>query len=152
MTLRVLAPLSGSVVAMSDVSDPVFAQEIVGPGIAIAPSGEGNVTVVSPVAGRIVKLHPHAFVLVTSDGPGVLVHLGIDTVALNGEGFTLHRAEGDKVEAEEPLITWNPTAIRERGLDPIVPIVIMEATGRTLAPLAEPGSTIIEGAPLLDVA
>ena len=86
MTSRVdvLAPCPGTVVAMSDVPDPVFAEEMVGPGVAIEPD-PGPTTVVSPIAGTVVKVMPHAFV-VLGDGVGVLVHLGIDTVKLGCTG------------------------------------------------------------------
>ena len=73
----VLAPCPGRVLAMSDVPDPVFAEEMVGPGVAIEPD-PGRTTVVSPIAGKVLKVLPHAFV-VMGDGVGVLVHLGINT-------------------------------------------------------------------------
>ena len=90
--LRVLAPLPGRVLPLSEVPDPVFAGAMVGPGAAVDPP-RGPVQAVAPVDGRIAKLHPHAFVVVTSSGRGVLVHLGIDTVQLQGEGFRLLAAE-----------------------------------------------------------
>ena len=92
----IVSPLNGTLMTLSEVPDPVFAQGLVGPGVALQPTGDGDVTAVAPVAGRIVKLHPHAFVL-QADGFGVLVHLGIDTVQLEGEGFTLHTEEGAEV-------------------------------------------------------
>ncbi|MES6461709.1 PTS glucose transporter subunit IIA, partial [Cutibacterium acnes] len=79
------SPMAGDVHPLADVPDPVFAQGLVGPGVAIVPIGEAEVTVVAPIAGRIVKLHPHAFVI-QAEGFGVLVHLGIDTVQLDGRG------------------------------------------------------------------
>ena len=83
MSVPVLAPCAGRVVALADVPDEVFASEMVGPGVAIEPAG-GRTTVVSPVAGRVVKIHPHAFVVLADCGAGVLVHLGIDTNRLGG--------------------------------------------------------------------
>ena len=84
-------------VAMSDVPDPVFAEEMVGPGVAIEPE-PGRTTVVSPIAGKVVKVLPHAFV-VLGDGVGVLVHLGINTVRLEGEGFEVLATQGSEVAA-----------------------------------------------------
>ena len=84
---EVLAPCPGRVLALADVPDPVFAGEIVGPGVAIDPD-PGLTTVVSPIAGKVLKVHPHAFV-VLGDGVGVLVHLGINTVRLGGAGSEL---------------------------------------------------------------
>ena len=75
----VVAPVAGLVRPLADVPDPVFAAEMVGAGVAIEPSG-GMAEAVSPVAGTLIKLHPHAYVVVTPEGTGVLVHLGIDTV------------------------------------------------------------------------
>ena len=84
----VVAPVAGLVRPLADVPDPVFAAEMVGAGVAIEPSG-GMAEAVSPVAGTLIKLHPHAYVVVTAEGTGVLVHLGIDTVKLDGDGFEL---------------------------------------------------------------
>lgn len=152
MTLQVLAPTSGRVVAMEEVSDPVFAQGLVGPGAALVPDGDGPQDVLSPVDGRIVKLHPHAFVILHGSGPGVLVHLGIDTVKLEGEGFTLLHEEGDEVAAGDPVISWDPDAVRARGLDPVVPVVVMDLTGLELRTVLDPGDEAHRGQPLLEIA
>lgn len=126
MTLEVLAPCAGSVVALADVPDPVFAQQIVGSGVAIDPQRAPS-TVVAPADGRLLKLHPHAFVLLTAAGVGLLVHLGIDTVQLEGEGFELLVAEGDEVTAGTPIVRWDPAAIEAGGRSPIVPVVVMDS-------------------------
>ncbi|HEV2796963.1 MAG TPA: PTS glucose transporter subunit IIA [Nocardioides sp.] len=129
---QVLAPCPGRVIAMADVPDPVFAEEMVGPGVAIEPAAEpdgGTTTVVSPIAGKVLKVLPHAFV-VMGDGIGVLVHLGINTVRLEGEGFEIHAEQGAEVAAGDPMITWDPSALppTAAGLDvsPVVPIVVMD--------------------------
>ena len=80
-------------VPLSETPDPVFAGEMVGPGVAIDPD-PGETTVVSPIAGKVVKVHPHAFVVLGADGVGVLVHLGINTVRLEGKGFEVLRRAG----------------------------------------------------------
>ncbi|KRC64217.1 PTS glucose transporter subunit IIA [Aeromicrobium sp. Root236] len=122
----VLAPVAGTVVALADVPDPVFAQQIVGSGIAIDPE-RAESTVVAPADGRLLKLHPHAFVLLTGEGKGLLVHLGIDTVQLEGAGFELLAAEGDEVTAGTPIVRWNPAEIEAGGRSPIVPVVVMDS-------------------------
>jgi len=122
----VSAPVAGTVVALADVPDPVFAQQIVGSGLAIDPE-RGESTVVAPADGRLLKLHPHAFVLLTGEGKGLLVHLGIDTVQLEGEGFELLVAEGDEVTARTPIVRWNPAEIEAGGRSPIVPVVVMDS-------------------------
>jgi len=121
----VLAPCPGRVLALSEVPDPVFATEMVGPGVAIDPA-PGPTTVVSPIAGKLVKLHPHAFVVV-GDGIGVLVHLGINTVRLEGAGFEVLIEQGASVEAGTPIVTWDPSTVIGDGLSTLVPVVIMDA-------------------------
>ncbi|WP_324652431.1 PTS glucose transporter subunit IIA [Georgenia sp. H159] len=145
MSVRVLAPVAGTVVAMTDVPDPVFAGSIVGPGIAIDPDGAGEVDVVSPVDGTIVKLHPHAFVVVTADGKGVLVHLGLDTVQLEGQGFTLHAQEKDTVTAGQRLVSWHPTEVKTGGRSPVSPVVALEGTEESLSLAVEPGAQVVAG-------
>jgi PTS system glucose-specific IIA component len=124
--LPVLAPLPGRVLPLSEVPDPVFAGAMVGPGAAVDPP-RGPVQAVAPVDGRIAKLHPHAFVVVTSSGRGVLVHLGIDTVQLEGEGFRLLAAEGDEVTAGTPLVEWDAAAVEAGGRSPVSPVIALDA-------------------------
>jgi sugar PTS system EIIA component len=149
-SLTVLAPVAGTVVAMTDVPDPVFAGELVGPGLAIDPSREGTVDAVAPVSGRIVKLHPHAFVIEAGEGRGALVHLGLDTVQLGGEGFTVHAAEGDTVSAGDRVVSWDPAAVEAGGRSPICPVVALQGSPDAIAPLAAVGSTVAAGDPLLE--
>jgi PTS system N-acetylglucosamine-specific IIA component len=154
MALTVLAPVAGVVHALADVDDPVFAGEIVGPGLAVQPdleSGAGR-AVVAPVAGTVAKLHPHAFVLLAEGGRGVLVHLGINTVQLGGAGFTLHVAEGDTVTPGQLLVEWDPAAVESGGRSAICPVVGLEAAPGSLTRLAEPGTRVAPGDPLLELA
>ncbi len=123
----ILAPCPGRVLRLSEVPDPVFASEMVGPGVAIDPAIDpAPTTVVSPIAGKVIKLHPHAFV-VLGDGVGVLVHLGINTVRLEGAGFEVLIEQGASVEAGTPIVTWDPSTIEGDGLSTLVPVVIMDA-------------------------
>jgi len=124
-TTQVLAPVAGRAVLLSDVPDPVFSQGMVGYGAAIDPP-RGVVEAVAPVSGKLLRLMPHAYVVMTSDNVGVLVHLGLDTVALKGEGFTAHVSQGDDVTAGQLIITYDVPAIEAKGLNPIVPVVIMD--------------------------
>jgi PTS system glucose-specific IIA component len=125
MTTPVLAPLAGRLLPLAEVPDPVFAGEMVGPGVAVDPSDD-QVTAVSPIAGSVVKAHPHAFVVLGADGVGVLVHLGIDTVRLEGKGFELHVKDGDTVAAGDRVVTWDVAATRAEGLSVVVPVVVMD--------------------------
>lgn len=148
--MRVVAPVSGAVVAMADVPDPVFAGSIVGPGLAIDPDQDGDQPVVAPVDGRVAKLHPHAFVVQVDAHRAVLVHLGLDTVQLGGVGFTLHVAEGDQVTAGQKVVTWTPSAVAAGGRSPVCPVVALQAEAADVRPLVEPGALVEVGAPLLE--
>lgn len=137
------APLPGTFLSITDVPDPVFAEGIVGPGFAISPEATPDMTVVAPICGTIAKIHPHAFVI-KGGSCAVLVHLGLDTVTLKGEGFDVLAGEGDAVSAGDALIRWNPVDIVERGLHPICPVVFLEG-GDTVTYAVEPGTAIERG-------
>lgn len=120
-----LAPVAGRAVRLEDVPDPVFSQGMVGYGAAVDPP-RGVVEAVAPVSGKLLKLMPHAYIVMTPDKVGVLVHLGLDTVALKGEGFTAHATQGDDVTAGQLIITYDVSAVESKGLNPIVPVVVMD--------------------------
>ncbi|MEV0259705.1 PTS glucose transporter subunit IIA [Streptomyces sp. NPDC050732] len=134
----VSSPLAGRAIGLSAVPDPVFSGAMVGPGTAIDPVREPS-EAVSPVDGIVVSLHPHAFVVVDDQGHGVLTHLGIDTVQLNGEGFELLVNKGDTVRRGQAVVRWNPSAVEAAGKSPVCPIVALEATAESLADLVEAG-------------
>jgi PTS system glucose-specific IIA component len=138
VSLSVLSPVPGRVTPMAEVPDPVFAQSMVGPGVAVLPSG-GRQDALSPVDGTVVTLHPHAFVVATETGQGVLVHLGIDTVKQKGEGFTLHVVKGESVRAGQPLISWDPDAVTAAGYSPVVPVVALDVEASALSGLPDGG-------------
>ncbi len=146
---EVRAPLAGRVVALADVPDPVFSGLIVGAGLAVEPDdGATTVEAVSPVAGRLAKVMPHAFVVVDESGAGVLVHLGIDTVRMEGEGFTVHAGDGDEVEVGAPVITFDATAVRRAGYSAVCPVVVMQSKADDVDPAAAVGSPVAPGAAL----
>lgn len=145
--VQVLAPVPGRAVRLAEVPDQVFAGELVGPGAAVDPPHR-RLDAVAPVTGRLVKVHPHAFVVLTGDGVGVLVHLGIDTVRLKGAGFTVYRAEGDQVSAGDPVIGWDPGAVAGAGLAPICPVIALEAGAVELSERVLAGATVAAGEPL----
>lgn len=150
MTTTVIAPVPGRAMSLGDVPDPVFAQGMVGYGAAIDPPRE-VITAVAPVGGRLLKLMPHAFVVLTADNVGVLVHLGLDTVALDGQGFTTLLHQGEQVRAGQPVITFDVPAIVAKGLDPVVPVVVMDerepgnisVTAALGAPIASGGELFV---------
>ncbi|GAA2512088.1 PTS glucose transporter subunit IIA [Streptomyces thermolineatus] len=134
----VTSPLAGRAVGLSAVPDPVFSEAMIGPGTAVDPVREPCVAV-SPVDGVVASVHPHAFVVVDEEGHGVLTHLGIDTVQLNGEGFELLVRKGDQVGRGQPLVRWDPRAVEAAGRSPICPVVALEASAGALADVAESG-------------
>lgn len=127
MTTPVLAPFAGAAVPLSEVPDPVFAQGMLGPGIAVIPDdAAGQLVVVAPVAGTIMKAMPHAVALVSESGQGVLVHVGIDTVQLKGDGFEVLVEKKQTVIAGQELLRVNAGFVREQGYDLISPVVLMD--------------------------
>jgi sugar PTS system EIIA component len=149
--LLVAAPLDGTVVTLGDVPDPVFTQGLVGPGVAIEPTPDeaGVSTVVAPVAGTIGSLFPHAFALEADGGRTVLVHLGIDTVRLGGEGFQLHVEAGDRVAAGAVLLSWEPRRVAALGLATVCPVVALQGDPDRLSVLVDPGRSVRAGDPVL---
>lgn len=151
---RVLAPVAGRAVALQDVPDPVFSAGMVGYGAAVDPP-RGVIDAIAPVSGKVLKLMPHAYVIMTAGGIGVLVHLGLDTVALNGEGFTAHVHQGEDVAAGQVVITYDVPAVEAKGLNPIVPVVVMderEPGNVTVAGPVAAGADIASGAELFTAA
>ena len=142
----VLAPVAGLVRPLSEVPDPVFAAEMVGAGVAIEPEG-GVADAVSPVAGTMLKLHPHAFVVLTPEGTVILVHLGIDTVRLDGAGFELLVTEKSTVEAGQPVTRWDPSDVVARGLSPMVMLCVLDTRPGDVAS-QRLGATVAAGEPL----
>jgi glucose-specific phosphotransferase system IIA component len=150
MTVSILSPLVGTVMPLSTVPDPLFAQGAMGPGVAIDPPVD-VVDVVAPLAGTLLQVFPHAFVVVSDDGLGVLVHLGIDTVRLDGAGFTAFAAKGDRVDAGAPVIAFDVAAVRAAGLSTVVPVVVLERASEDVRVVAAEGDHLLPGAPLLSV-
>ena len=114
VTEEVYSVADGQVVALEQVEDPVFAQKMMGDGFAVEPA---NGNIVSPVTGTVSSIFPtkHALGLVTDSGLEVLVHIGLDTVSLEGKPFTVHVSEGQKVAAGDLLVTADLDAIRVAG-------------------------------------
>lgn len=117
------APLAGRVMPLSEVPDPVFSKGIVGLGVGIDPSGD---TVVAPAAGTVIVAQKtgHAFGLRLDSGVELLVHVGIDTVNLEGRGFDVKAAKGDRVEAGTPLVTFDRSVIEEAGYSLVTPVLV----------------------------
>lgn len=121
---KIIAPISGNIIPIEDVPDEVFAQKMVGDGIAIIPTASG--TMVAPADGRVEKIFDtnHAFSIVTSSGIEVFVHFGMDTVQLEGQGFERLVEEGTVVKAGEPLIKYDFEFLKENAKSIITPVII----------------------------
>ena len=140
----VRAPVAGLVRPLSVVPDPVFAGSMVGPGLVIEPLPAPGVAV-SPVDGRVSVLHPHAYVVVAG-GRGVLVHLGLDTVLLGGAGFEALVEAGATVACGQPMVRWDPAAVRAGGLSAACPVLALDATASDLS--APASGSVAAGDPL----
>ena len=135
MSFLVRAPFSAHVLPLSEVPDPVFASGVVGDGRALLPDDNVTcVTVHSPIDGVVTKLKSHAAIVTSTQGPSILIHLGIDTVGLRGRGFASLVEEGDIVDAGTALIHWDLGPVRGAGLSPCVPIIVVNPAGERVYP------------------
>lgn len=121
-TLKLVAPITGNLISLSEIPDPVFSQGMMGTGFGIEPT-EGKV--VSPVNGKVISVFPtkHAVTLQADDGTEILIHFGLDTTLLKGEGFTSHVADGQAVKAGDVLLTVDIEAIKDKVPSLSTPVV-----------------------------
>lgn len=139
LTEEVYSVADGQVVALEQVKDPVFAQKMMGDGFAVEPA---NGNIVSPVSGTVSSIFPtkHALGIVTEAGLEVLVHIGLDTVSLEGKPFTVHVAEGQKVAAGDLLVTADLDAIRAAGRETTTVVVFTNGDAIKSVKLEKTGS------------
>jgi PTS system glucose-specific IIA component len=132
----VTSPLAGRAIGLAAVPDPVFSGAMVGSGTAIDPVREVS-EAVAPVDGIVASLHPHAFVVVDAEDRVVLIHLGIDTVQLKGQGFQLLVSKGDTVRRGDAIVKWNPLEVEAAGKSAVCPVVALNATAEALSEVAQ---------------
>ena len=144
----VLAPIRGKVLAQADIPDETFAQGILGPGCGIEPTGK---TVYAPFDGTVNQVAStlHAVGLTSDDGIEILVHVGMDTVEMNGKGFKALVKEGDKVKAGTPLLKVDLDAIRAAGHPTATAIIVTDGADDEVKMLAE--GDVAPGTPLFKV-
>ncbi|AKP02637.1 PTS sugar transporter subunit IIA [Companilactobacillus pabuli] len=120
---QLMAPIDGTLIKIEDVSDEVFSTKVMGDGFAVKPNSD---TVVSPIAGEITNIFPtkHAISITSNNGLEILLHLGIDTVELNGEPFDVLVQQGQKVSAGDELVKMDRNMIKEKGKDDMVILVV----------------------------
>jgi glucose-specific phosphotransferase system IIA component len=126
----VTSPFTGRVVPLDEVDDEVFSERVMGDGVAVHPtSGE----VVAPLSGRIEKLFKggHGLAIEDDEGLQILVHIGLETVNLKGDGFTVHAAEGDAVSTGDLIVTVDLDRMKELDIDLVSPVVVISGHGVT---------------------
>lgn len=149
--ISVASPLPGRLIPLGEVPDPVFAKGLVGGGAAVIPDDDaGVITAVAPLDGKVVKVMPHAYIVQHASGPAVLVHVGIDTVRLKGEGFTVIAQKGEQVRAGDPMITVDVTLVRSKDLSMCSPVVILDSAADAIEAPAS-GGRVEAGARLFDL-
>jgi PTS system N-acetylglucosamine-specific IIA component len=143
--ISVASPLPGWLIPLSEVPDPVFAKGLVGGGAAVVPDDDaGVITAVAPLDGKVIKVMPHAYIVQHASGPAVLVHVGIDTVGLKGEGFSVLAQKGDQVRAGDPMISVDVAFVRSKNLSMCSPVVILDSAPDAIEPPA-PGGRVEAG-------
>ena len=144
-----VTPIVGDVVALADVNDPVFSSGAMGQGIAVKPSQD---VVYAPADAEVTIVFPtgHAYGLKTANGAEILIHVGIDTVSMNGEGFDQKVAQGDKVKAGDVLGTFDSNKIAAAGLDDTTMVIVTNtADFSSVAPIAT--GSVAKGDALIEV-
>lgn len=121
---ELMAMVDGMSIPLEQVNDPAFAEKTLGDGIAIVP--EKNV-IVSPCDGTLTLVAPtkHAFGMERADGLELMVHIGIDTVALDGEGFEIHAEVGAAVKKGQPIISYDEQVMKEHGIDMTTMLILL---------------------------
>lgn len=121
--VEIFSPLNGEIINITEVPDPVFSEKMVGEGFAVIPK-DGKL--VSPVKGKVVQVFPtgHAIGIETVEGLEILIHIGLETVKLNGEGFEIKVKAGDFVEVGDHLLNFDINFIEENNKEIITPVVI----------------------------
>lgn len=143
------APVAGRAIKMTDVPDPVFGGEVLGKGCAVWPSEE---VVYAPVSGTVTVTMGHAVGIMSTDGIEVLVHVGVDTVNLQGKGFTGYVSQGDTVKAGQPVLKMDRAVIAEAGYkDCVVLAVSNTAEFEAVEMTVEPEAEVEAGAQVLKV-
>lgn len=119
----IYAPIHGQTIALSEVNDPIFSEGMMGKGIAIKPHDN---TILAPLDGVISMIAPskHAIGITSENGVELLIHVGLDTVQLNGKGFELLIQENDKITRNQPLLNFDKDTIQSQGYDTVIPIII----------------------------
>jgi sugar PTS system EIIA component len=123
MPLSVLAPISGTLTSLEHAPDPIFSMGVVGWGVAIETREAGSI--IAPVDGTIERLEPHVF-SIAYPGGAVMVQVGIGADKVSGDGYALLKQRGDKVDAGDPIVEWDPAKLEALGVTPMVLVIAIE--------------------------
>lgn len=136
--IAVAAPVSGRLIPIREVNDPTFGEEVLGKGVAIIPSDN---RICAPIDGTVTTVFPtgHAAAITGHDGTEVLIHVGLDTVKLKGQHFSIHAENGQQVSRGDLLIEADMEAIRGEGYDIITPVVICNSEDYSEFRIESPG-------------
>jgi glucose-specific phosphotransferase system IIA component len=144
----VFSPFTGKVVPIEDVPDPVFSDKMLGEGLAVQPQIG---LAVAPIQGKLIVLHSacHAFAIQANNNPvTVLVHIGLDTVKMKGQGFTSLASVGDEVTVGQPVVQFEPETITRAGYSTLSPVVLPELPEGTQVEKGE-ASQVVGGEDIL---
>lgn len=146
--LNIFAPINGEIVQLSDVPDEVFNQKMMGEGIAITPK-EGKVY--APVDGKVIQIAKtkHAIGFLTANQTEILIHIGLDTVHLKGEGFTMHAEEGQEVKMGDLLVEFDIDYVKANAKSVVTPIVIPNSINSEKEYIVAKGSAAKQGETIL---
>ena len=131
-TVEICSPVNGWCMDLSEVEDPVFSEKMMGEGTAVKP--EEN-KVKAPCSGRLSMIFPtkHAFGITTDDGVGVLVHIGLDTVELNGRGFRVFKTQNDRIKKGETVVEFDETYLKDKAYNMTTMVIVTDPNGSVFA-------------------
>ncbi|MCX4245370.1 PTS sugar transporter subunit IIA [Paraliomyxa miuraensis] len=141
MPISAMAPVSGEASNLEHAPDPIFSMGTLGWGVALDPPRE-RISVIAPVDGTIERLEPHVFSIAFPRGC-VMVQVGIEADGLRGEGYELHVEQGDRVDAGDPVVTYDPAELEAKGVNPMVIVVALDCDEFTLESVKRSGRVTV---------
>lgn len=138
--IEVKAPVEGTVVSLEKVNDPVFSQKMMGDGIAIQYTGGDVYAPMSGVISAVILPSMHAFGIRHEDGAELLIHIGLETVNLKGEAFTLLKQQGDRVQVGDKILEVDYALLKQKGIDLITPMILTNMNEFSLTLQASEGN------------
>lgn len=151
-TAHVVAPLSGTVVALADVPDPVYADGVLGPGLAIRPdlpAAPARSLAVAPCAGRVSSVYPHAVLIEPGGDRSVLLHLGVAGARPAADVFDALTSPGRHVQVGQPVLSWSPHTVEAAGGSVLVHVVALRAAAADVVQVVGAGDSVREGQTVL---